>query len=61
MADGLGPILNLPGTIGASGGLRVTGSSGSGTGGGVAPIANTLGTTATGSSSGLPTLLVVFV
>jgi L-serine deaminase len=60
MANGTGPILNLPGTLGSSGGLRVTGDTGSASGGGTAPIANIVGTTATGAD-GRPTLLVIFV
>lgn len=61
MANGMSPILNLPGTCGTSGGLRVSGDTGSATGGGLAAISNTVGTTATGASSSLPTLLVKFV
>lgn len=60
MANGTQPILNLTGTCGSNGGLRVSGDSGSATGGGKAAIANTLGTTATGAS-GNPALLVKFV
>lgn len=59
MANGQMPILNLTGTCGSSGGLRVSGDTGSATGGGLASIANTVGTTATGTS-GQPALLVKF-
>jgi hypothetical protein len=61
MASGLQPILNLPATVSASNGLVVVGDTGSATGGGLAAISNTLGTTSTGSTTGLPALLVKFV
>lgn len=54
MADGLAPILRLPGKVNASNALVVTGDSGSATGGGSAPLANLVGVTS------LNKLLVVF-
>lgn len=53
-------ILNIQATCSTTGGLRVSGDTGSATGGGVAAIANTLGKNAIGVST-LPALLVKFV
>lgn len=55
------PILNLPGTVSATGGLCVSGDTGSATGGGTAAIANTLGLTAAAVTANAPPLLVKFV
>ena len=58
---GTQPILNLPATVSALNGLVVVGDTGSATGGGTAAIANTVGTTSTGSTTLTPALLVKFV
>jgi hypothetical protein len=59
MAGGTQPVLNLTGACGSSGGLLVSGDTGSATGGGFAAIGNTVGTTAVGIST-QPALLVKF-
>ena len=55
------PILQLPATVSALNGLVVVGDTGSSTGGGLAALANTLGTTSTGATTTTPALLVKFV
>lgn len=54
-------ILMLPGTVSATGGLCVSGDSGSATGSTPAAIGNTLGTTAAAVNANAPPLLVKFV
>ena len=54
------PLLNLLSSIGASGGLQVTGDTGSATGSPVTAVANLLVLAVTGAS-GNPTLPVKFV
>lgn len=60
MAGGKMPVLNLPGVIGGSGGLKVSGDTGSATASGKNVMGNTVGTSAAGAS-GDPALLVRFV